>query len=705
MFIDRNLIVDDGISSDATFSSSVAGRFHELTQNHIHATARVLRSEALALQKTPSGLLNDTLDPDERLLLSQLDFPDPTATLHHSRQITDLAIAQVMDWKCSLVEKAAYVGALVEREWWELPDPKGGMIQNVALSRASGRYFTPPDIAWHIVVSALGPNLDSAISSADLEKIAQASRMTVLDPACGAGIFLVCALEVFAAFFDFSVKRYPELAQHFGPKDNFLARVIEEQLNGVEISQRVFDVTTTFLKNALSGRSASPSGIRVGDGLELSPTTEQNQKRYDVVLLNPPFGRLRFQQSEISLKSRAFRAEAKADKGLVTRKKAQVAQVAEVVRKLDRFRVAKGGVLDWQRLFLAQAIHKTKVGGRIGAILPVSLMADRSAVTMREHLLEHSQIERVDLFSETAKLFPGVNQPTCIIVMSTSNRSEPFPVRGPVRAVSDLGRNATFIDLPLIKTVSRTNIPIISLSSRDIELLECLKSFKRIGDHRKIANRRGEIDVTLLKDLLQQTGMPLVRGGDIERFRSKSQMERGRLEAVDYSHLERRLKGSSKLEDARTYRVAGRQCSFMEKPRRMSFAVVPPFTTLANSCNYLLWIGGAERIQHGLCGILNSSLFEWRFRVASSNNHVNNYELDDLPMPDEISDELTELSTLLGRVNESLPFGESAVPVSLIEAQLDALVFKQFGITAPQADHILCSIKAVHRAETLRLMN
>jgi len=40
-----------------------------------------------------------------------------------------------------------------------------------------------------------------------------------------------------------------------------------------------------------------------------------------------------------------------------------------------------------------------------------------------------------------------------------------------------------------------------------------------------------------------------------------------------------------------------------------------------------------------LLGILNSDILNWRFKLTSSNNHVNNYELDDLPIPINASKE------------------------------------------------------------------
>lgn len=55
---------------------------------------------------------------------------------------------------------------------------------------------------------------------------------------------------------------------------------------------------------------------------------------------------------------------------------------------------------------------------------------------------------------------------------------------------------------------------------------------------------------------------------------------------------------------------------------------------IANSCNY---ITVDEMFMPKLAALLNSALLNWRFKLTSTNNHVNNYELDELPLID-ISD-------------------------------------------------------------------
>ena len=54
---------------------------------------------------------------------------------------------------------------------------------------------------------------------------------------------------------------------------------------------------------------------------------------------------------------------------------------------------------------------------------------------------------------------------------------------------------------------------------------------------------------------------------------------------------------------------------------------------MGNSCNYIVSTRNEDDLQK-LYFILNSSLLNWRFKITSSNNHINNYELDELPIVD-----------------------------------------------------------------------
>ena len=52
---------------------------------------------------------------------------------------------------------------------------------------------------------------------------------------------------------------------------------------------------------------------------------------------------------------------------------------------------------------------------------------------------------------------------------------------------------------------------------------------------------------------------------------------------------------------------------------------------LGNSCNY---ITVPDALLNKVYVLLNSALLNWRFKITSTNNHINNYELGELPIID-----------------------------------------------------------------------
>ena len=87
---------------------------------------------------------------------------------------------------------------------------------------------------------------------------------------------------------------------------------------------------------------------------------------------------------------------------------------------------------------------------------------------------------------------------------------------------------------------------------------------------------------------------------------------------------------------------------------------------LGNSCNY---ISAEEIVLKKMYILLNSSLLNWRFKVTSSNNHINNYEIDDLPVVD------------LNRVDENFTYSS--------QEELDRYVGELYGLTPEEINWIV----------------
>ena len=87
-----------------------------------------------------------------------------------------------------------------------------------------------------------------------------------------------------------------------------------------------------------------------------------------------------------------------------------------------------------------------------------------------------------------------------------------------------------------------------------------------------------------------------------------------------------------KARDVAVPRLAIQGVTGTDDARRLKAAIVNAGIFLGNSANYIRLQPNADYSQLFFSTLLNSTLIEWRFRLTSSNNNVNNYEVDALPL-------------------------------------------------------------------------
>ena len=121
-------------------------------------------------------------------------------------------------------------------------------------------------------------------------------------------------------------------------------------------------------------------------------------------------------------------------------------------------------------------------------------------------------------------------------------------------------------------------------------------------------------------------------------------------------------------------RIICQQIANMNKERRVTFALAPQNCVLGNSCNFISVGENPYGIDiYTLLGLFNTKIINWLFKLTSSNNHVNNYEIDCFPIPVE-APELKEISMLtrifLNEQND------------LVLEEIEELAYKAYGILA-----------------------
>jgi Alw26I/Eco31I/Esp3I family type II restriction m6 adenine DNA methyltransferase len=264
----------------------------------------------------------------------------------------------------------------------------------------------------------------------------------------------------------------------------------------------------------------------------------------------------------------------------------------------------------------------------MGAIVPMTFLADKSAAGIRKSLLHKDSLNELIIYPEKSKIFENVTQACSIFVVNFAKVHSEIIV-SKMKSISELDSQIV-IPTSIIKLTSPLLCPIPLVDRKEISLLEKLSSFPKLGEIEGISNKRGELDLTIDKQFLNGQDKCLLKGISIDQYRTKEIFN------VNFKSFVKAKEHSSRTNDIYLMRIAGQQISNLGSNNRLKFSLVLPEFILGNSLNYLTvdktCFNNSFNI-YTLLGLMNSKILNWRFKLTSSNNHVNNYEIDDLPIP------------------------------------------------------------------------
>ncbi len=238
----------------------------------------------------------------------------------------------------------------------------------------SGQFFTPRSVT-NLLVEAINPQ----------------SHESVLDPACGAGGFLASV----CAHLQRSGVPAKDLSRNlYGiDKDSYLA-----QLAKVHISLLTGEHPTVVNGDSLSLTNGSKN---IRDYLPPDGV--------DVILTNPPFG-----SKIIAANQELLATFSLARKWVTNRSTGQMEPGMKISLNVPP-----------QVLFVERCLSLLKPGGRLGMVLPESILSNKSYRHVVEYLLHHSEVEAVvgmpeALFKTSGK--GGTHTKTCLLVATKSTK-------------------------------------------------------------------------------------------------------------------------------------------------------------------------------------------------------------------------------------------------------------------------------------------
>ncbi|MDR0913432.1 MAG: Eco57I restriction-modification methylase domain-containing protein, partial [Methanobrevibacter sp.] len=465
--------------------------------------------------------------------------------------------------------------------------------------RERGAVYTPKNIVCEMVINTINNQLNNGVSLTNLQ---------IMDFGCGTGRFYI---EAFNYLLSLGLNEKEIIINNlFGIDIDHLAIDILKIKVLNQLEDPNIDDLENLSNNIVCKNMLINSKERLNnDGIDYNDEFPNVMKNggFNVILSNPPYFLLK-----INKKTNNLQFNEHLD-FLSNKLKNEISYF----RNSGSYNFSIEGMLNYYKLSIEQMINISTNGAELGIICPSTLFADLSSKKLRKFLIEKNKIRKIKYFSESSKLFNNVSQATVIFYLKKSANTKDI----------EININENFIvPLELIKKFNEFyEIPYISKIGWNI--LDKLSKFPKLKEIKEIRNKRGEFDLTFYKDCIikKDTGWRLVRGNMIKNGKIIDKND----EFVDVE----KFKKSKSLEylenDFNKKRLVCQQIVNKSILKRLNFVYCEKTDILGNSCNYI----NANRILLDFLSLLlNSYLLNWRFNITSSNNHVNNYELNELPI-------------------------------------------------------------------------
>lgn len=367
--------------------------------------------------------------------------------------------------------------------------------------------------------------------------------------------------------------------------------------------------------------------------------------KFDIIITNPPYKNLKANENNYS------------DINDYIRDKSIYKIISEYVKK--HFSYANEGVLNMYKIFVEDILCQyTKNDAIVSLLIPSTIISDKTCSKLRNFILNENKLVSITEVNENDKNIDAQQSMVSLLIHKGEKTSR--------IGIDNIKNNEEHtIDYNNIKELPLANY-LCKLSESEISILKKIYQFPKIKDLDFIDNKRGELDLTANKKYItkQQTPYKLIRGKNLAFYKLKEEQN-------EYV-LSEFVQISTKNHFIKQDRIACQQISNINCDRRLKFIYLKKNYVLANSCNFISISKNKYNIDiYTLLGILNSSLLNWYFKLISSNNHINNYEIDEFPIPIGYS-RINEIGLM---VKEYLEFGDDNILLNI-----DKMVNEAFGL-------------------------
>ena len=478
-----------------------------------------------------------------------------------------------------------------------------------------GSVYTDCEIAKKITVATINNRLETGL---------KVEELSILDFGCGTGRFYFSALEYLHSSLKISKKEIISDHLYAVDVDPIAIDILKIKVFNYLDNPNMEDLES-MSKNILNKNMLISTDFPHDDSFLIDYKSHFKKMIANggpnVIISNPPYFLLKInnknQNSNLNVYYENLRSRIKDE--------------INYFRNSEEYTYSIEGMLNYYKLSIEKMLNISAPNAELGIICPSTLFADLSSKKLRKVILLENRLRDIEYFPESANLFEGITQSTVIFHLQKSGKTEKIKIK--------YNGDVLYAPIELIHKSFNENYEIPFINKTGWKILEKISKFDTIKDYECIRNKRGELDLTFHKNHItnKSTRWRLIRGNMIS---SSEIVDKNK----EYVEIDNFIENKSKdyIEyDFNKKRLVCPQISNVSISKRLKFVICEEHDILANSCNYISI--DDETYLESLRVILNSLLLNWRFKITNSNNHINNYELDELPLIDFTKNILSDL--------------------------------------------------------------
>lgn len=471
-----------------------------------------------------------------------------------------------------------------------------------------GQYPTPVGIVRHI------------LKSVDYSPAKKILTRRLIDPACGSGVFVVEATRLYLQALKRS--RIPVSSWY---------SMISSAICGVDVDQNACFFARLNLAMLLASyiiQFASKKGVEelpalpiyCADTLEILALEKKEApllydqsyiplyRKFDYVVGNPPYFKIKDLKPSIK----------------------------------DAFAESIYGHPNAYALFIQAGIDMMKPGGRMGYIVPRSMLSGLYFKNIRKFVESKTTVREITHITDRKKIFDNVLHGTMILSLQEGNRADcrvDVSFADSIEEITSMPRSINIDQNKVIQHLNGTTVWFVAEAVKIYNIIDRIIKEHPLLSEVKCAAKTGQIVWNRVKPLLMgqksREALPLVWATDVSKFGfSFNRVGPGRPSFLKLNEKTENLlvHGPTILvqritaDEQPSRIVACMPEEFYEKERKGYFVenhlnIIQ--SEIERSTSYLYFI----------LGVLNSDIVEFFFRAMNGNTQVSATELNLLPMP------------------------------------------------------------------------